>query len=58
MTTARDWLDKIRALPFTGPVRIMNVCGGHERSISLSGLRSLLPPPAELIPGPGCPVCG
>jgi hydrogenase expression/formation protein HypD len=57
MTTARDWLDKIRALPLTGPVRIMNVCGGHERSITMSGLRSLLPSQVELIPGPGCPVC-
>lgn len=35
----------------------MNVCGGHERSISMAGLRSALPAPIELIPGPGCPVC-
>ena len=35
----------------------MNVCGGHERSISHAGLRSLLPKNVELIPGPGCPVC-
>jgi hydrogenase expression/formation protein HypD len=35
----------------------MNVCGGHERSIAHAGLRSLLPDGAELIPGPGCPVC-
>ena len=39
------------------PVRIMNVCGGHERTISQSGLRSALPPEIELIAGPGCPVC-
>lgn len=35
----------------------MNVCGGHERSITLAGLRTALPPKVELIPGPGCPVC-
>ena len=35
----------------------MNVCGGHERSISMAGLRGALPPQVELIPGPGCPVC-
>ncbi|WP_404361273.1 hydrogenase formation protein HypD [Methylotuvimicrobium sp. KM1] len=54
---ARQWLDKIRALPLTSPVRIMNVCGGHERSISMAGLRSALPDMIDLIPGPGCPVC-
>jgi hydrogenase expression/formation protein HypD len=35
----------------------MNVCGGHERSISMAGLRSAMPQNVELIPGPGCPVC-
>ncbi|PKM38319.1 MAG: hydrogenase formation protein HypD [Gammaproteobacteria bacterium HGW-Gammaproteobacteria-10] len=54
---ARQWLDKIRALLLTSPVRIMNVCGGHERSISMAGLRSALPDMIDLIPGPGCPVC-
>ena len=39
------------------PVRIMNVCGGHERTIAMSGLRSLLPAGIRLIAGPGCPVC-
>lgn len=51
------WLERIRALTPPGPVRIMNVCGGHERSISKAGLRAALPPTLELIPGPGCPVC-
>ncbi|MDQ5911345.1 MAG: hydrogenase expression/formation protein HypD [Pseudomonadota bacterium] len=54
---SQDWLQKIRALDLPDPVRIMNVCGGHERSIALAGLRSLLPDPIRLIPGPGCPVC-
>jgi hydrogenase expression/formation protein HypD len=35
----------------------MNVCGGHERSITMAGLRGALPANIELIPGPGCPVC-
>ncbi len=55
--TAQDWLAKIRTLPLQRPVRIMNVCGGHERSITLAGLRGALPQHVELIPGPGCPVC-
>jgi hydrogenase expression/formation protein HypD len=56
-TSARTWLERIRALPLPPKVRIMNVCGGHERAISLAGLRGALPPGIELIPGPGCPVC-
>jgi hydrogenase expression/formation protein HypD len=35
----------------------MNVCGGHERTVSHSGLRKALPENVEIIPGPGCPVC-
>ena len=54
---AKEWLEKIRALDLPDKVRIMNVCGGHERSISMAGLRGVLPDPIELIPGPGCPVC-
>ena len=54
---AQDWLRRIRELPPAGPLRIMNVCGGHERSISMAGLRTLLPQEIRLIPGPGCPVC-
>ena len=57
MKSAQHWLDNIRALPLVHRVRIMNVCGGHERSISMAGLRSALPKNIELIPGPGCPVC-
>ncbi|HSD74224.1 MAG TPA: hydrogenase formation protein HypD [Steroidobacteraceae bacterium] len=55
--TAAQWLERIRALPLTRPVKILNVCGGHERSISAAGLRAALPRQIELIPGPGCPVC-
>jgi hydrogenase expression/formation protein HypD len=54
---AAQWLARIRALPLPGAVKILNVCGGHERSISAAGLRAALPSQIELIPGPGCPVC-
>ena len=57
MRDAAQWLAALRGLDIAEPVRIMNVCGGHERSISLAGLRSALPENIELIPGPGCPVC-
>ena len=57
MDNARSWLEKIRALEFDRTVKIMNVCGGHERSITHAGLRGALPQWLELVPGPGCPVC-
>ena len=55
--SARQWLDHIHALNLPEKIRIMNVCGGHERSITMAGLRGALPKNIELIPGPGCPVC-
>lgn len=57
MSDARLWLERIRDLPIPDGIRIMNVCGGHERSISMAGLRTALPQAIRLIPGPGCPVC-
>jgi len=57
VTSARTWLERIRSLPLPDKVRVMNVCGGHERSITMAGLRGALPEQVELIPGPGCPVC-
>jgi len=57
MASAKTWLERIRKLPLPEKIRIMNVCGGHERSISAAGIRGALPPQIELIPGPGCPVC-
>lgn len=55
--TAQQWLQQIHTLDLPERVRIMNVCGGHERSITMAGLRTVLPRNIELIPGPGCPVC-
>ncbi|HEX7972562.1 MAG TPA: hydrogenase formation protein HypD [Thiobacillus sp.] len=57
MDNARVWLEKIHALKVDRPVKIMNVCGGHERSITQAGLRGALPEWLEVVPGPGCPVC-
>lgn len=54
---ARQWLAALRSIDLGRRVRIMNVCGGHERSISLAGLRTAIPDYLELVPGPGCPVC-
>jgi hydrogenase expression/formation protein HypD len=55
--SAEFWLEALHGLGLRRPVRIMNVCGGHERAISLAGLRSAIPGNIELVPGPGCPVC-
>jgi hydrogenase expression/formation protein HypD len=55
--SAKQWLERIHALPKQDSVKIMNVCGGHERSITMAGLRKALPDYIELVPGPGCPVC-
>jgi hydrogenase expression/formation protein HypD len=55
--SAKDWLEQLRKLDIQQTVRIMNVCGGHERSISMAGLRTAIPDNIELVPGPGCPVC-
>jgi hydrogenase expression/formation protein HypD len=57
MTTGAEWLERIRALPLPPSIKVMNVCGGHERSITTAGLRKAIPSNIELVPGPGCPVC-
>ena len=57
LNNAKHWLQKINDLDIPEKIKIMNVCGGHERTISNAGIRSLLPENIELIPGPGCPVC-
>ena len=37
MTTGAEWLERIRALPLPPSIKVMNVCGGHERSITTAG---------------------
>ncbi len=56
-TPAKVWLERIRGLPLHRPVSILNVCGGHERTLAQAGLRAALPEAIRIIPGPGCPVC-
>ncbi|MGB9928912.1 MAG: hydrogenase formation protein HypD [Methanosarcina sp.] len=48
-------LERIKASEVS--LRIMHVCGTHERTIAKFGLRSVLPENIEVISGPGCPVC-
>jgi hydrogenase expression/formation protein HypD len=38
-------------------VRLMEVCGTHTMSVARYGLRELIGERAQLISGPGCPVC-
>jgi hydrogenase expression/formation protein HypD len=37
--------------------RLMEFCGGHTHSLWRYGILQMLPPPVEMIHGPGCPVC-
>jgi hydrogenase expression/formation protein HypD len=46
-----------RALGRSGPIKLMEVCGGHTHTIFKYGLLGLLPEGLELVHGPGCPVC-
>ena len=58
MKNTQDIINIIHSLvPENRKLKIMNVCGSHEHTISFSGMRSLMPDNLELIPGPGCPVC-
>ena len=57
MLAAETILQRLTELLPTERFRVLNVCGGHERAISRSGLRTMLDHNIELIPGPGCPVC-
>ena len=41
----------------TGPLNIMEVCGGHTHGIRRFGLNQLMPRGVRFSHGPGCPVC-
>ncbi|MFA6234800.1 MAG: hydrogenase formation protein HypD [Bacteroidota bacterium] len=41
----------------TGPVSLMEFCGGHTVAIFRSGIRTVMPDHVRMISGPGCPVC-
>ena len=53
---AGELLAAIRAMQ-PKPARLMEVCGTHTMSIARAGIKTLLPEGAELLSGPGCPVC-
>ena len=55
MSDESDLLTKINKVSL--PIRIMHVCGTHERTISRYGMRDVLPSEIEVLSGPGCPVC-
>lgn len=39
------------------PIKLMELCGDHTKSIFEFGLEKILPDALELVHGPGCPVC-
>ena len=53
---AAPLLDRIRSRD-TGPVALMEFCGGHTVAIFRSGIRTILPEHVRMLSGPGCPVC-
>ena len=53
----RDITAAADAIPGSGPVVLMEICGTHTVAIRRTGLRSLLPKRVRLVSGPGCPVC-
>ena len=65
MSVLASFRDSSRALPIierihrrqTGPVTIMEFCGGHTVAIFRSGMRSVMPGHVRMLSGPGCPVC-
>lgn len=54
LNTPHGLVEAIEALPLTGPVRILNLCGDQERAISQAGIRQVLPDQVKLLSGPGC----
>ncbi|MDX9759196.1 MAG: hydrogenase formation protein HypD [Bacteroidota bacterium] len=65
MNLLSSFRDSARARPIierihrrkTGPVTIMEFCGGHTVAIFRSGMREVLPSRVRMLSGPGCPVC-
>ena len=54
---AAEALCRAIAREVSGPLVVMEVCGGQTHSIVRYGLDELLPREVELVHGPGCPVC-
>src|ERR1700728_3436079 len=56
-TTAGALVAQITALAGEDEFKFMEVCGGHTHTIYRHGIEHVLPPPVELVHGPGGPVC-
>ena len=54
MSTPRQLLKMLSDMPLDRRVRILNLSGDHERVITQTGLRHLLPAEVSLLAGPGC----
>jgi hydrogenase expression/formation protein HypD len=52
-----DIREAAAAVPGSGPIALMEICGTHTVAIRRLGLRGLLPERVRLVSGPGCPVC-
>jgi len=55
--TIWKYAEEIKKREKTDLIKIMNFCGTHEWTTTHYGIRSLMPPFLDLVPGPGCPVC-
>ncbi len=55
-TKAEDIVREIHAI-VDRPIRLMVVCGTHNRAILRYGIRQLMPGLIDLVAGPGCSVC-
>ncbi len=56
MRDAKQLLERLHEI-VDRPIRIMVVCGTHNRAILRFRLREQLPKKLELVTGPGCSVC-
>lgn len=55
-TRAAPLIERIRRRD-TGPVSLMEFCGGHTVAIFRGGIRTVMPEHVRMLSGPGCPVC-
>lgn len=49
--------EEIARMSTDGPLKFMEICGGHTHTIYKYGIEDILPPAIDMIHGPGCPVC-
>ncbi|MGL1930230.1 MAG: hydrogenase formation protein HypD [Desulfotalea sp.] len=56
LPTSEELLQELHRITVK-PIRLMVVCGTHNRAILRFGIRELLPEFIDLVAGPGCSVC-